>query len=597
MLEIAYADSKYLQILGKRLDDSRGQGYVILRDEPRFKWKRDNEFGKLLFERLHRNVLETASRIIYSDYTRRDLVSRLLKILVEDVDQLVRLVTCRRIPSDLARRVKQSVGKKYDNAYHYALTACRQVRNLLRKEIRDSFPNKEGEKELFLSHLQKDGTPEKAKIVLALSTTVRIWSKIGFPFLNPIFRRNTIDFAASTENATAQGYWFESDGERDDEIILYIKTPPGIIGHRESKKSPYKSQTIKLRFLNWMPGKAERARLKAQIERSRGNEARAIELEFRAEKFEDMSHQLKNVLKLQFLTRKLSKLRLQKKSNEREIARLKERMYELRDSRRCAPPIIQLKDKKAILTIPFMAPDKNLLERTLPVKKRSGIAGVDRGLRYAMVVSAKNDDVYEEIMIGRQDLLKKRDRLRLRTRELMSQISRKRNNWEKKKSKLPPPSLILKKERDLESVWRKIRRLDKEISHQVANETVWFCEHRGVERLHFEDLRSFTGKAGMKTHSWNLSTNLWGEMIKGVRYRRQALGHRSGGVWTVNPAWTSQTCSVCGERGFRVPTSDSTTEKKGGEFFYCERCEIHLHADVNAARNIIHVKTEPSAVS
>ena len=71
-----------------------------------------------------------------------------------------------------------------------------------------------------------------------------------------------------------------------------------------------------------------------------------------------------------------------------------------------------------------------------------------------------------------------------------------------------PPAIILKKKRELESVWNKIHRIDTEISHQVAAETVWFCEHHGVKTLYFEDLRSFQGRGGMGRQSWNLSTNL-----------------------------------------------------------------------------------------
>lgn len=216
-----------------------------------------------------------------------------------------------------------------------------------------------------------------------------------------------------------------------------------------------------------------------------------------------------------------------------------------------------------------------------------------------MVVSVKNgDDTYEETLIGRQQLFEKREKLRQQTRVLTSEVALKRNNWEKKHPKQQPPAILLKKERELESVWNKVRRLDNEISHQVAAETVWFCEHHDVKTIYFEDLRSFQGKGGMGRHSWNLSTNLWSKMIEGVRYRREALGHRNGGIWLVNPAWTSQTCHVCGERGVRVEDETSTSERKGGEYFYCSVCEEHFHADINAARNIIEVKQpmKPTAV-
>lgn len=86
-------------------------------------------------------------------------------------------------------------------------------------------------------------------------------------------------------------------------------------------------------------------------------------------------------------------------------------------------------------------------------------------------------------------------------------------------------------------------------------------------------------------------------MIEGVRYRRETLGHRYGGIWMINPAWTSQICHVCGQRGFRVEDDVSTNEKKGGEYFHCPKCRAHFHADVNAARNIMQFQPpEPSAV-
>ncbi len=63
----------------------------------------------------------------------------------------------------------------------------------------------------------------------------------------------------------------------------------------------------------------------------------------------------------------------------------------------------------------------------------------------------------------------------------------------------------------------------------------------------------------------------------------------------VSPYLTSQKCHQCGERGFRVQDPVSTEEKRGGEFFYCPHCDVHFHADINAARNIIHVQ-DSSAV-
>ena len=372
------------------------------------------------------------------------------------------------------------------------------------------------------------------------------------------------------------------------------------MGYDQDTPSPYKSQSVRLRFLNWFPRKAQRARRKAQEARVQGYFQRAIQLEYRATCFEDMSNQLENTIKLQRFTRELAKERAQPEENKTRINDLKTIVHDLKKLRRSAPPLIKIEGKRVTLSIPFMSPDEDLLKTTLPAQsKRERRAGVDRGLRHSMVVSIKNgDDTYEETMVGRQELFEKREKLRQQTRILMSELALKKNNWEKKHARQQPPASILKKGQELESVWRKVRRLDREISHQVAVETVWLCEYHCVKTIYFEDLRSFEGKGGMKRHSWNLSANLWGMMIEGVRYRREALGHKQGGIWLVNPAWTSQTCHVCGEQGIRVEDETSTTEKTGGEYFHCPRCDEHFHADVNAARNIMYVQQPmPSAVS
>jgi hypothetical protein len=600
ILEKVFTDSAYLSMLGEELDDCRGMVYLVLRKEQRLKWEPENEFGQLVYERLHRNALETAARIILANHTRRRLVNSLLDILTSDDEQLMRLMKNRRIPSDIIRRVKNTIEKNSNGSYHYALSACRQVRSVLRSKVREAYPPEEGERRRSTRELLDEKSPDRLRTHTMIIEQVKEWKTKGFPFINPTFQKHTMDFAASTENTTGQGYWFQQDPERENETILYIKTPPGIVGHEQDTPSPYKSQTLRLRFLNWFPRKTERARRKAQEARAQGHIQRAMQLDYRAACFEDMSAQLENTIELQRLTRELARERAQPEKDEIRIHDLKKIVLDLKKTRRSAPPLIKIEGKRVILNIPFMPPDEDLLKTTLPVlSTRKRRAGVDRGLRHSMVVSIRNgDDTYEETMIGRQELFEKRERLRQETRVLMSQIARKRNNWERKHARQQPPAIILKKEQELESVWLKVRRLDKEISHQVAAETVWFCEQHGVKIIYFEDLRSFQGKAGMRKHSWNLSANLWGMMIEGVRYRREALGHKQGGIWLVNPAWTSQICHVCGERGIRVEDDTSTTEKKGGEYFHCPRCDEHFHADVNAARNIIYVQQpEPSAVS
>ena len=644
ILERVYSNDEHSEEVGQQLSKSRSRGYVVLMNEHDLKWAKDNEFGKLVFERMHRNALETAARIILADHTRRGLVRTLVNILVESEDDLNRLMKNKRVPADLIRRVRdQSETKHNGSGFHYALSACKQVRRVLDELVLSKIPKPPVERQASVHHnrytsvpdprlasvsakgthsaLPNDQAPRKQRIRGGrrvrqrakvrelwkdksktsesirdlIRSEVTRWSEEGFPFTTPVLKATTEDFSASTENATGQGYWFKSDPDRPDEIVLYIKTPPGLQNTECDPDSPYRSQTLRFRFLNWFPRKAKRARKKGEEARAAGDISRAEQLTFRAAVFTDMSKQLMHTIALHHVARELTNLKARK--DPEGIVELEEKLKKLRTSRRSAPPRLHLRGNRVSLSIPFLSLDKKLLEKTLDTAQLTAYAGVDRGIRFPVVLSVRDEHgTYHDRHIGLKGLFAKRERLRHRTRELSSQIDRRKNNWEKKHPGLQAPAYILKKEMELASVWRKVRRLDREISHLVASETVWFCEKHRVKTVYFEDLRSFQGKGGMHSHSWRLSTNLWGLMIEGVRYRRQAMGYRRGGVWTVNPAWTSQTCSRCGERGVRVESPTDTEEMRGGEHFFCPYCQNRLHADVNAARNIIKIKHEASAV-
>jgi len=60
------------------------------------------------------------------------------------------------------------------------------------------------------------------------------------------------------------------------------------------------------------------------------------------------------------------------------------------------------------------------------------------------------------------------------------------------------------------------------------------------------------------------------EALENVSVRRRAS------IVLVNAAYTSQTCSLCGSFGTRK-----------GDSFYCTRCGVELHADQNAAKNVL----------
>lgn len=77
----------------------------------------------------------------------------------------------------------------------------------------------------------------------------------------------------------------------------------------------------------------------------------------------------------------------------------------------------------------------------------------------------------------------------------------------------------------------------------------------------------------------------WGAFERALAYK---LEERGGSLDKVNPAYTSQTCSACG-------TIDSASRESQASFA-CRSCGFAIHADTNAAINILRRSTAPMRV-
>ncbi len=524
-----------------------------------------------------------------------------IEYVSNDKYALIKLLKNKHIPSKMIKEVRAKCESTKNNGtgYYYTVSVLKQLRKKLDEHIlkeRDEPLGFRGYQRKRVSKYLKDKT-EAVEVLAIVETLIHGFVSDGYPFSAPKMQSHTEDFSASTENSPGQGYWYSLDKEKDNEILFFLKLPEPIEG-KEIEGSPFSTKTLSFRFLDWLPRAVAKDRAKAEAADKEGKYHRAKKLKFRARKFEDMHQQLTNTIELQHATYQYSRLKSRKEKDTDKVKELQEKITHLRKARKCGPPRLLLRDNRVTLQIPFLPPTKEMTDEILGPRTYHRKAGADRGVRVPIVLSTRDGNGgFVDEMVSFDELVSKRDFLRYQTRGLTSRVRRMRNNWDGKHTDRSSPGHLLKKDRHLSAIWRKVRRLDREIARQVASQTVWFCEEHGVKTLYFENLKNYSAPAGWGTLSWRLSSNLWSMVLDTVTYMRQSLGHKKGGVWTVNPAWTSQKCHVCGEKGMRVESKGSTEEKKGGEYFHCESCGCSLHADVNAARNIIDVKSNrPTAV-
>jgi putative transposase len=124
----------------------------------------------------------------------------------------------------------------------------------------------------------------------------------------------------------------------------------------------------------------------------------------------------------------------------------------------------------------------------------------------------------------------------------------------------------LKKVKDRES------RIVKDLNHKVSKKIVDMAKEQKAA-LVFEDLNGIR-KTKKQHRSFKYALHSWSfyQLQMFVEYKAKLLGVP---VLYIDPAYTSQDCSICGVRGQRQ-----------GKGFKCPACGHADHADVNAAFNI-----------
>ena len=227
---------------------------------------------------------------------------------------------------------------------------------------------------------------------------------------------------------------------------------------------------------------------------------------------------------------------------------------------------IQIKERKLFLLITVDIPN----DVRTPIKGK--VMDVDLGVVHPAYVAVNEGP--ERSLIGNGDAFQKqRDTFRRRFRELQrSQLAQSRHG---RKHKTKATEALRGKERN----WVQTE------NHRLSREIVDLAIRWNVETIQMENLKGFgrTSEGEVeKTHKRLLGRWSYFELQKKIEYKASMAGIK---VKYVQPAYTSQTCHICGQRGDR-------TER---DTFICTNPECECYnkaqdADMNAAINIARSK-------
>ena len=186
------------------------------------------------------------------------------------------------------------------------------------------------------------------------------------------------------------------------------------------------------------------------------------------------------------------------------------------------------------------------------------VLGVDLGVKYPAYVCL-NDDTYKREHIGEAlELIKQREQYQARRRRTQQQLKNVKGGKGRHK-----------KLKNLDRLSDCERNFAKTYNHMISKRIVEFAKKHKCEYIHLEKLTK-DGFDNTILRNWS-----YYELQQMIEYKADRLGIK---VRYVNPAFTSQTCSRCGN----IDKENRQTQ----ETFVCTKCGFKLNADYNAAINI-----------
>lgn len=214
-----------------------------------------------------------------------------------------------------------------------------------------------------------------------------------------------------------------------------------------------------------------------------------------------------------------------------------------------------------------------LLSIDIPAKKqvldKDVVLGVDLGIKCPLYLAINKNDNFKMQIGDIEHFHNQRTMFQKRFKSLQKLMCTQGGHGRKKK--LEPLEKLKEKERN----WVHTQ------NHVYSREVIRQALKHNAGTIHMESLKDFgKGKEGYVKDEYKYLLRYWSyyELQSMIEYKAKLEGIE---VKYIDPAYTSQTCSYCGERGER---------KKQEEFVctnpQCKRCGEKINADFNAARNI-----------
>lgn len=214
-----------------------------------------------------------------------------------------------------------------------------------------------------------------------------------------------------------------------------------------------------------------------------------------------------------------------------------------------------------------------LLSIDIPAKKqvldKDVVLGVDLGIKCPLYLAINKNDNFKMQIGDIEHFHNQRTMFQKRFKSLQKLMCTQGGHGRKKK--LEPLEKLKEKERN----WVHTQ------NHVYSREVIKQALKQNAGTIHMESLKDFgKGKEGYVKDEYKYLLRYWSyyELQSMIEYKANLEGIE---VKYIDPAYTSQTCSYCGERGER---------KKQEEFVctnpQCKRRGEKINADFNAARNI-----------